>query len=301
MDKIICLCVPLLSLLAAIAVIIYERWKTNRIIDGLSTLVEQAMDGSFHDNTFDESKQSALENRLAQYLASSSLSVRQIAAEKDTIKTLIADISHQTKTPISNLLLYSELLEEQDLNPESAASANQLHEQAEKLQFLITSLVKLSRLETGIICLHAEHQDILPVLNHIAQQYHTKAEEKGLSLTVEQIHANVMLDAKWTGEAIGNLLDNAIKYTHQGSITVTVKPYELFVRVDVVDTGIGIAETELSNIFSRFYRSHRVAALEGVGIGLYLTRQIVTGQGGYIKVTSQVGKGSVFSVYLPCR
>ena len=95
------------------------------------------------------------------------------------------------------------------------------------------------------------------------------------------------------------MVDNAIKYTESGSICVGVQLYELFARVDVTDTGIGIAEAEQPKIFSRFYRSQAVCEEEGVGIGLYLARKIISDQGGYIKLHSEVGIGSTFSVFLP--
>ena len=107
-------------------------------------------------------------------------------------------------------------------------------------------------------------------------------------------------DPKWTAEALYNIMDNAIKYTPQGGkVRVTVQAYELFCRIDISDTGIGISEDEIPKIFSRFYRSSAVSQEEGVGIGLYLSREIITMQGGYIKVSSEPDKGSCFSVFLP--
>lgn len=291
--------IPVLCVMIAVSVILYDRWHTNRIMDKLSDLLDQAIDGSFTDNLFDESKQSALENRLAQYLAASSLSARNIAMEKDKIKTLITDISHQTKTPISNLLLYTELLQELHLDQEASGYVNALHEQEEKLLFLIDTLVKLSRLETGILTFHPQRGDILPMINKTIEQLEAAAKEKGLSLTAEQVNVQAIFDEKWTSEALGNLLDNAVKYTEQGGITVRIKPYEMFVCIEVEDSGIGIPEEEHAKIFTRFYRSQNTANCEGVGIGLYLARQIVTGQGGYMKVSSRVGVGTTFSMYLP--
>ena len=97
-----------------------------------------------------------------------------------------------------------------------------------------------------------------------------------------------------------NLLDNAVKYTPAGGrITLEAIPYQLFCRIDVTDTGPGIPEAERAKVFQRFYRSPAAYETEGVGIGLYLARRIAEEQGGYIKVSSQPGRGSCFSVYLP--
>ena len=109
-----------------------------------------------------------------------------------------------------------------------------------------------------------------------------------------------MFDEKWTREALCNLLDNAVKYTPAGGrVTLSVQPYELFCRVDVTDTGPGIHEQERPKIFGRFYRAENAWESEGVGVGLYLTRQIMEGQGGFVKVYSNLGQGSMFSLFLP--
>ena len=219
--------------------------------------------------------------------------------QKDRISALISDISHQTKTPIANLMLYSELLSEEELPPQMRSNVEAIRQQSEKLRFLIDSLVKLSRLENGILTLSPHPQPLQPLLDEIAAQYTRKADEKGLTFTVLPTAAAADFDGKWTAEALGNLVDNAIKYTESGSICVGVQLYELFARVDVTDTGIGIAEAEQPKIFSRFYRSQAVCEEEGVGIGLYLARKIISDQGGYIKLRSEVGIGSTFSVFLP--
>ena len=99
---------------------------------------------------------------------------------------------------------------------------------------------------------------------------------------------------------MGNILDNAIKYTPPGGqVSVSCQKYELFCRIDVSDTGPGIPEEEQANIFQRFYRGRQVRQADGVGIGLYLSRQIIAGEGGYVKVQSTPGRGSTFSVFLP--
>lgn len=268
-------------------------------MDTIEQMMDSAMDGTFTEKTFDESKLSALETRFAHYLSASEISARKVAVEKDRIKSLIADISHQTKTPIANLLLYCELLKEEEL-PESAKnSVDALYQQSEKLRFLIDSLVKLSRLENGIIALHPKQEKVQPLLQNVVDQYQSKAGKKGLSLLVHGTEATACFDEKWTGEALGNIVDNAIKYTQKGGVTLSVICYEMFARIDISDTGIGISEEEQAKIFTRFYRSEAFKEQEGVGIGLYLAREIISGQGGYIKVTSSIGNGATFSVFLP--
>lgn len=139
-------------------------------------------------------------------------------------------------------------------------------------------------------------------MEEVKEQYAARAQEKGIYLRVfseEAREVTACFDPKWTLEALDNLVDNAVKYTQTGGITVRVKPYELFICIEVADTGIGVAEEEQTKIFERFYRSMAVAHEQGVGIGLYLTREILRQQSGYIQLVSKLGEGAVFSMYLP--
>ena len=286
--------------LLALAVVAYDRWRTVRTMRRLDDMLTSAMNGSFSEQNFDESRLSALESRLARYLTASALSERNVREQKDQISALISDISHQTKTPVANLQLYAQLLSEQPLTPQGKDCVAALSAQAEKLQALIEALVKTSRLETGILALHPQAGEISPVVEHSVAQYARKAAEKGITLTTRQTEGSAVFDPKWTEEAVCNLLDNAVKYTPSGgTVTVEVKNYELFSAVRVTDTGPGISEGEQAKIFGRFYRAPGTYQAEGVGIGLYLTRQIAEKQGGYMKVESAPGTGSTFSFYLP--
>lgn len=280
----------------------YFFYQQKKMMDGLTHMLETAMDGTFCEQSFDESRQSALENQLAQYLKASELSVRNIASEREKIKELIADISHQTRTPLSNILLYAELLEE-EIPSGNQDSLQKLHQQTEKLQFLIDGLVKLSRLETGIIVLHSTVGRLDDMVVTVEKIYRDKVRQKGLRLVVDSRDETepclAAFDEKWSLEALNNIMDNAIKYTKAGSITITLRAYEMFACVEIADTGIGIPEEERGAIFKRFYRGNDVAQEEGVGIGLYLAREIMEQQGGYIKVSSKVGEGSVFGLYFP--
>lgn len=287
-------------LAAAVGVVLGERWRSARLIQRLDAMLTAAMEGEFSEASFDESRLSALESRLARYLAASALSARNLQAQKDQISALISDISHQTRTPVANLQLYSQLLEEQPLTPQGRRCAQAISAQSEKLQTLIEALVKSSRLETGILALHPEPGPLAPMVARAAAQYAPKAQAKQIRLTVGQTEGEALFDPKWTEEALCNLLDNALKYTPAGgSVTVEVRPYEMFTAVCVQDTGPGIPEEEQAKIFGRFYRAPGAYQAEGVGIGLYLTRQIAAGQGGYVRVNSAPGQGSRFSLYLP--
>ena len=290
------------AVIAAVAVgtVIWSRWRTARLLARLEEMLAAAMDDSFCEKRFDESRLSALESRLSQYLSASVLSARNLQTQRDQISALVSDISHQTRTPVANLRLYTQLLEEQPLTEQGRDCARALSAQAGKLQTLIEALVKTSRLETGLLVLHPRSGPLAPVLERAAAQYAPKASEKGLTLTVENAAGAAVFDPKWTEEAVCNLLDNAVKYTPAGgAVTVEVRNYELFAAIRVADTGPGIPEAEQARIFSRFHRGAEAYEQQGVGIGLYLTRQIAENQGGYVKVISTPGNGSVFALYLP--
>ncbi|SFH00314.1 Histidine kinase-, DNA gyrase B-, and HSP90-like ATPase [Desulfotomaculum arcticum] len=186
--------------------------------------------------------------------------------------------------------------------PEQARKlVNEIASQSGKLSFLIQALVKTSRLETGIISVNPQPSSVAELITTSVHAIKTKADEKNITLNIKfNRNIETCFDLKWTEEAMINILDNAVKYTPTGgTISISTTGYELFTRINIEDNGIGIEKGEVNRIFQRFYRSPKVSRYEGVGIGLYLAREIITAGGGYIKVASEPGKGSVFWVFLP--
>ncbi|MGI6027976.1 MAG: sensor histidine kinase [Candidatus Heteroscillospira sp.] len=292
--------VTILLLAAALAAVLRYRAITLRTMKTLDKMLDSAIRGDFAQERFDESRLSAVEAKLSKYLSSSAVSARNLTEEKEKIKQLIADISHQTKTPIANLLLYAQLLEEQELTEESRSCVAALEGQAKKLESLIQAMVKTSRLETGVLAMHTESSPLSPILESAVEQLTPRAAEKDIRLVLESTAGSAVCDRKWTEEALCNLVDNAVKYTPAGGcVTVSAREFELFSCISVADTGPGIAEAEQAKIFQRFYRGSANYNAEGVGIGLYLVRQIAQSQGGYVKVSSPRCGGAEFSLYLP--
>lgn len=289
----------LLVLLPAVGGVLFGlyHWRrARRQADRLDRMLSRAIDGSFLEESFDETLPSALETRLARFLNGSAASARALDEERRQI----ADISHQTRTPIANLLLYASLLEESPLSPAQQGQLCALRGQAEKLAFLMEALVKSSRLDAGVLTLSPSLHPIQPLLEDAAAQGAAAAAEKGISLSVLPCAGSARFDAKWTSEALFNVVDNALKYTPPGgSVTLSAERYELFCRIRVTDSGPGIPEEEQAQIFSRFYRGAAVRDQDGLGLGLYLTRRILIRQGGYLRLSSRPGQGSEFSLYLP--
>ena len=289
-----------LVVLAALGLLLWCRRRERALYDRLEAMLDAAIQGDFCESDFNETRLSAMESRLAQYLQAGADSSRRLAEQRDQISGLVSDVSHQTKTPLANIRLYSQLLAEEPLSPKAQDCAEVIAAQSDKLDGLIQGLVKSSRLETGIIALHPTESDLAPIVVDALSQYTAKAEARGVALRCGDTAGSALCDAKWTEEALCNLLDNAIKYTPAGgSVVVDVKCYELFCALRVRDDGPGIPESEQAKIFARFYRAPAAYGQPGVGIGLYLARQIAQGQGGYIKCTSAPGKGSTFALCLP--
>lgn len=272
--------------------------KTLRRLD---EMLEQAINGEFEEERYDETELSRLEAKWKQYLTTSKMSMEQLNKNREGMQALVSDISHQTRTPLSNILLYSQLLCEQTDNQEEKHLAEQIVRQAEKLEFLIQALVKMSRLESNVLVLKPQRQSIEPLLLEAMEEILPKAEKKKIHVKLHgnPSHMQAVYDKKWTAEALGNILDNAVKYsTLESTVEVTVEKFEFYVCISVRDEGIGISEEERAQIFSRFYRSAEVQQEDGIGIGLYLAREIVQKEKGYMKVLSKKGKGSTFKMYL---
>lgn len=228
----------------------------------------------------------------------------KVDMERQELQMLISDISHQVKTPVSNLQMVTDTLLTKPVSEEERMDFLQgIRSQTDKLDFLFQALVKTSRLETGAIRLEKKDSSLFHTLAQAMSSIVYAAEKKEIAVSVD-CPENLIIshDSKWTSEALFNLLDNAVKYTPPGGkISVSVVLWEMYVEVKVTDTGKGISESNQASIFRRFYREEEVHEQQGVGIGLYLAREIVTRQGGYIKVVSEPGHGSEFFIMLPVR
>ena len=214
----------------------------------------------------------------------------------------MSDISHQTKTPLSNILLYTQLLRERVLDEQSAQLVNEIKVQSEKLAFLIQSLVKISRLETGTFQLSPGTNDLNGLIWSVTEQIAPAAKGKDITILYDPVSQTAVFDSKWTAEALFNILDNAVKYTPEhGRIEINVKAFEMFSCISVSDSGIGISEEDLDRIWNRFYQADHSRSDEsrGVGLGLSLAQQIARLHGGRITASSWLGEGSEFIFSMP--
>ena len=220
--------------------------------------------------------------------------------EKQELQEMISEITHQIKTPLSSIRMYCEMIDNQTDGPRLLQYSATVKDQLDRLDFLLNALIRASRLETSMIRLTPENNKVLNTIAIAVNNVFQKAEKKRIEIRVNcRSTIEISHDPKWTAEAIENLLDNAIKYTSEnGKIQINVIPGEMYVEIQVKDTGCGITSEEVNDIFKRFYRGRSVSQTEGLGLGLYLAQKIITLQGGFISVRSVPGKGSCFSIHL---
>lgn len=278
--------------------------KLRKDVDKFAGQMEQSLDAIVEG----ESEAEVLEDSLFAKLQEKLLRTNHIFAlreqknekERAQLQSLISDIAHQSRIPLANQKIYLDLLAEEVHSEEGMQALDSLAHQTGRLQFLMESMIKLSRMESGIIQIRKKPQDLMETIRKAVAGIVVEASKKNQQLSVDgPTQLTVMHDAKWTTEAIGNVLENAVKYTGEdGQIRVTVRRQEIFTVVEVTDTGRGIAAERQAQIFGRFYREPEVHDRPGIGIGLYLTRKIMEAQDGYVDVVSKPGVGATFRLHL---
>ena len=228
----------------------------------------------------------------------------QAHQEKEETKSLVTDLSHQLKTPIASLKMSYEIEDSTELSEEERAEfIRKEREDVSRMENLLQAFVQMTRLETGMIRLRQEKNSLRETLKQAVGGVYMKALKKEILIETEEFPELVTRhDPKWTAEAFGNVLDNAVKYAPAGSrIRIQVSEMVSFVMVEIEDEGPGIPEKERGKIFQRFYRGEQknVQETEGSGVGLYLTRQILERQKGTVFVKPGRNGGSKFVMTLP--
>ena len=260
-----------------------------------------AKDSSLAAQVTGEKRISKLTHKACRILDMLSLEVAQTTEEKETIQGFISDMSHQMKTPLAGISMYADLLLEGGLTPdEEQEFLKRTKSSTEKLQWMMDSLIKMSRLEVGAIQLAPINAGIKQTITGAIEGVASLAARKNIILSVADFNDTQLYhDKKWTQEAIVNILENAIKYSPPGGeIKVALEPLPIYTKIIVTDHGIGINKADWHLIFKRFYRGQNVKDNEGTGLGLYLAALIMEKQGGYIMVDSAPGRFTAFSLFL---
>lgn len=297
----------IIILFAVVLVLLWKNYRTKKEARLFAEKVEAALDAivTGKEWTIEGELEDSLWGRTGTQLAKAGnvfqKKEEESVREKERVKGLISDISHQTRTPVANIKLYLELLGDEELSQSGQEFFGKIQGQMEKIDFLMQSMVKMSRIETGILQIRKEDKNLYETIRHAVASVIPEAAQKEIALYVDcEEEMIIRHDSKWTEEAVYNVLDNALKYTEPGGkIHIQAERQELFVKLSISDTGKGIAPERQAEIFTRFYREPEVHDKPGVGIGLYLARTIMELQKGYIEVQSEVGRGASFRLYFP--
>lgn len=278
------------------------RWYKNRLSVQYQRFLEKTdeiLSGKEIEISYDESLDSAISERLNRIMDISRKQKENAEEERDTVKSLITNISHQIKTPLANITLYIGLLKERINDTKSMELADKVENNATKLNFFMKGLLKSSYAEQEIISVSPKIIDLGIIIKRSCQAVELAAMKREIQLISKYHSCNIYADSKWTEEVFTNILENAIKYSPIGS-TVTIQSilYESFVCVQFIDNGVGIPEEEQGKIFQRFYRGTNVTNQQGFGIGLFLAREVLRKQQGYIKVKSKLNMGTTVEVFL---
>lgn len=221
---------------------------------------------------------------------------------KEFLRDTISDISHQLKTPIAALNIYNGILQQEAEDADAVQKFTALSEQElDRIESLVQSLLKMARLDAGVITLEQLPENLSELLEHIRRQYSFRAEQEGKEIDLEGDEQAVLTcDRVWLTEAIGNLLKNALDHTAQGDrILIRWQQSPCLTTISVEDTGCGIHPEDLYHIFKRFYRSRFSKDTQGIGLGLPLAKSIVEAHKGSIEVHSELGHGTTFTINVP--
>ena len=269
-------------LVLIIGIISYKYVVLRSEMRELSDYIDQALDGNLEITEFDEKELSKIKSKLIKFLYASQVKEGKINREKNKTKDLIADISHQTKTPITNLSLYISLLEDDPKDEYLEIIKYELN----KLEFLIQNLVKSSRLESDIISLQKKQANLKDLVEDVLREFKVILNEKDISINLKDEDCIFDLDERWLKEAIHNLVDNAIKYSPEGSI-INISVYKSYLNynLDIENECKDLSEETLPKIFERFYRGKNSVSKDGLGLGLFIAREIIEKHGGNIRAS----------------
>ena len=283
-----------------------DREYITEIVQELSDLLDTLMELKERD-VFPEAEDtilSKLQGNVIKLIRRMRHQNEMTKQEQERMKGIISDLSHQLKTPLANLKIYSQFLQKENL------SENQYREymdiicmSVERLHFLSENMIKISRLETGLIHLKCQKYKVSQTVLKAVKDIYPKASHMGCEIVYREDRERELVaqfDADWTAEAVFNLLDNAVKYSENAekkTVVLSVRKLGLFAEISVEDQNGPIPDGEKNHIFQRFYRGDNSEGKEGIGLGLYLTREIALRQGGYVSVKA-TEQGNIFSIFL---
>ncbi|TCZ76345.1 HAMP domain-containing histidine kinase [Paenibacillus albiflavus] len=291
--------IAIISALLIASSLFFTSWRYREIAK-LSSYLRQISSGDYSLDVRDneEGELSILKNEI--YKVTLMLSEQSSILKQDKIQLTdaISDISHQLKTPITSMMVMADLLTDAELPVEKRMEfTHNIHVQLERIKWLVSSLLKLSKIDAGTVQFKQEpvsvyklcHKALEPLLIPI------DIKEQAVSINGDQT-ISFLGDLNWSVEAMINILKNGVEHTQEGgNIDITFAENALFTEIVIADNGPGIPKEDLPYIFKRFYKGKN-ASEESIGIGLAMAHSIITSQNGHIVVQSEKGKGTQFRI-----
>lgn len=290
------LCLTLGIILTMIfAVVTKRRYKNlNDLNDYLSLVCKGIYDMNIDDNT--EGELSILKNNLYKVITLLQSQNEYLKNDKLYLADSIADISHQLKTPLTSMMMMCELLENEENPDKRQEFVAVINNQLSKMKWLITNILKISKLDADATEFKREEVSISKVLDDSLKPFVLTAELKNIAI---QNNANDFVfngDESWTVEAVSNIVKNCLEHTNDGGkIIIASDSTNLYNKLTISDNGCGIAEEDLPHIFERFYHGKN-SSKESVGIGLALAKTVFEKENASVSVESKQGRGSVFEI-----
>lgn len=218
---------------------------------------------------------------------------------KEFLKNTISDISHQLKTPLSALMMYQEIIENEPENSETVKEFSlKIGTALKRIEQLIQAMLKITRIDAGSISFEKSNYSISNILGHAISELTTRANNEKKEIVIDgDLEQMLYCDIEWTSEAIGNIIKNALDHTDAGGkINISWEQTPAMIKIFITDNGHGIFQEDIHHIFKRFYRSKNISDSQGIGLGLPLAKAIVEGQGGILSVQSERLQGTTFTL-----
>jgi len=287
----------LIAVAIAVLVTFLLSRRTLAPVKALAAAAQRLGQGDFSQRVSVEDR-----SEMGQLARSFNLMAGELEQAEQMKRNMVADVAHELRTPLSNIRGYLEAVRDGVVKAHTD-TIRSIDEEAALLSRLVDDLQELSLAEAGELKLVCQAEDVSRLIMQSVAAERSRATAKGLSLSVEMPHGlpAVSIDSQRISQVLRNLLDNAVAHTAEGSITVVVRQQDNWVEISVADTGEGIPEEDLPNIFERFYRvdKSRTRATGGSGLGLTIAKYLVEAHGGIIEARSEKGKGSRFSFTVP--
>lgn len=287
-------------LLLFFGTMLFLYWR-ERLYKKSESIIKDYIDGNYNVHLSQSN-----EGTIYQLLASVDQLATMLQAKNDTeqktkefLKNTISDISHQLKTPLSALMMYQEIIENEPDNPETVKEFSlKIGTALKRIEQLIQSMLKITRIDAGSISFEKSNYSIPNILNHAISELTTRANNEKKEIVINgDLEQMLYCDIEWTGEAIGNIVKNALDHTDVGGkITISWERTPAMIRIYITDNGHGIDQEDIHHIFKRFYRSKNTSDSQGIGLGLPLAKVIVEEQGGVLSVQSERLQGTTFTL-----